>query len=284
MDAHHQPLAGVGALGLDQEVAAVHQGKAPAGACRLGAVGGAEDGGGIVGVAGDAPGAADALDAPAQGRALGGALGRPGAVQGDQVHGARGKVQAEGGRLVQRQREGRGVGVDRGPGDQVLGLVDRVPQLHFQPKDVPQGEGQGLGPVSVPEGGQPRQGRFACGRLRLHKGQLGGLGAVGKGGDAGGRAVVGCAGGRPLFGQQVGPAAGVVVGAPAVGQVGGAVGQAGAVVGVQQRAAGAHGHLVAGVGGVQGKACIGMDDHSSILFRGSGQAGRQQRGPAALRV
>src|SRR5699024_7488658 len=148
-------------------------------------------------------------------------------------------------------------GVDRGPGDQVLGLVDRVPQLHFQPKDVPQGEGQGLDPVSVPEGGQPRQGRFACGRLRLHKGQLGGLGAVGKGGDAGGRAVVGRAGGRPLFGQQVGPAAGVVGGAPAVGQVGGAVGQAGAVVGVQQRAAGAHGHLVAGVGGVQGKACIG---------------------------
>ena len=200
MDAHHQPLAGVGALGLDQEVAAVHQGKAPAGARRLGAVGGAEDGGGIVGVAGDAPGAADALDAPAQGRALGGALGRPGAVQGDQVHGARGKVQAEGGRLVQRQQEGRGVGVDRGPGDQVLGLVDRVPQLHFQPKDVPQGEGQGLDPVSVPEGGQPRQGRFACGRLRLHKGRLGGLGAVGKGGDAGGRAVVGCAGGRPLSG------------------------------------------------------------------------------------
>src|SRR5699024_7625656 len=58
MDAHHQPLAGVGALGLDQEVAAVHQGKAPAGASRLGAVGGAEDGGGIVGVAGDAGGRA----------------------------------------------------------------------------------------------------------------------------------------------------------------------------------------------------------------------------------
>ena len=58
MDAHHQPLAGVGALGLDQEVAAVHQGKAPAGARRLGAVGGAEDGGGIVGVAGDAGGRA----------------------------------------------------------------------------------------------------------------------------------------------------------------------------------------------------------------------------------
>ena len=77
MDPHHQPLAAVGPLGLDEKVAAVHQGEAPAGAGGLGAVGGAEDGGGVVGVAGDAPGAADALDAPAERPALRGALGGP---------------------------------------------------------------------------------------------------------------------------------------------------------------------------------------------------------------
>lgn len=66
MDAHHQPFPCVGTLGFDEVVAAVHKGKSPCVAGRFGGIGMAEGDCRVVGVAGDAPHTANALDAAAQ--------------------------------------------------------------------------------------------------------------------------------------------------------------------------------------------------------------------------
>ena len=283
VDAHDQPLARVGPLGLDQEVAAVHEGKPPAVAVRLGGVGAAQGDGGVVGVAGHPADAAHTLDAAAQGRALRGALGGPGAVQGDEVQAAGGVVHAQGRRLVQRQGLGTRVFVHRRAGDEVLFFIDRVAQLHFQPKHIPQGDGQGLDVCPAPEGGQAGQGRLAGQDRRARKHQLCRLGAVGIFGHTGRGAVVRRARGRPFFGQQVGPAAGVPVGGPAVGQVGRAVGQAGAVVGVQQHPVGPHRHLIAGVGGVQGVTGFRVYDHVRSSSPSVCSSSKGSRGGSGLR-
>ena len=285
MDANDEALAGVAPLGLDQEIAAVHKGEAPALPRRLGGVGRAEDSRGVVGVAGHPAGAAHALDAAAQRRTLGGALGGPGAVQGDEVVAAGDKVEAEGGRLVQGEGLFPRVFVDGAAGDEVLGLVDRIAQLHLQAELVPQGDAKGLDAVPVPEHGQPRQGGLAL----LHPGrdeqEVGRFAAVGILRQAGRGAVIRRAGGRELLGQKIGPAAGVAVGRAAVRKVRRAVRQAGAVVGVQQHPAGARRQLVAGVGGVQGITGSVLYDHgrSSSWSVSDGSDSKGSMGSGGLR-
>ena len=95
VDAHHQPLARIGTLGLDEEVAAVHQRKAPCIAVCFGGVGAAESHCRVVCVAGDAPHTADALDAAAECGALRGALSRPCAVEGDEFQRIRCKIEGQ---------------------------------------------------------------------------------------------------------------------------------------------------------------------------------------------
>ena len=68
VDAHHQTLTGVATLGLNEVVAAVHKGKSPCIAGRFVGIGMAEGDCRVVGVAGDAPHTANALDAAAQRR------------------------------------------------------------------------------------------------------------------------------------------------------------------------------------------------------------------------
>ena len=68
VDAHHQTLTGVATLGLNEVVAAVHKGKSPCIAGGFGGVGMAQRHRRVVGVAGDAPHTANALDAAAQRR------------------------------------------------------------------------------------------------------------------------------------------------------------------------------------------------------------------------
>ena len=283
MDAHDQPLTCVGPLGLDQEVAAVHEGKPPAVAVRLGGVGAAQGDGGVVGVAGHPADAAHALDAAAQGRALGGALGGPGAVQGDEVQAVGGVVHAQGRRLVQGEGLVPGVFVDGGAGDQVLFFIDRIAQLHFQAGGVFQGDGQGLDVCPAPEGGQARQSRLAVAHHGGHELELCRLGAVGIFGHTGRGAVVRRARSRPLFGQQVGPAAGVPVGLPPVGQVGRIVGQPRAIVGVQQHPIGPHRHLIAGVGGVQGVTGFRVYDHVRSSSPSVCSSSKGSRGGSGLR-
>ena len=90
----------------------------------------------VVGVTGDAPHTANALDAATQRRTFRGALRRPCAVEGDKFQRIRRKIHGKGSRLVQCQGLGARIGVHGGAGDEILRLVHAVPQLHYQPACV----------------------------------------------------------------------------------------------------------------------------------------------------
>lgn len=249
-NAQGQPHAGAGQLRLNAEVPAVNQQRTPAAARRLGGIGGADHGGGVVEVGGDAAHAVDHLHAGAQGGAVGGALSRPLAVKGDEVQVLAAKVQHCGGHTPQGEGSGTGIFHHGSAGDEVAVLHHAVKQPNGQAGSIPQGDLQRIGAGGIaPEGRHPGQGIFAGPDRRAGKAQPGGNGPVGKFRLKEGRVVVGQAGSGPLLGQQVGPAARVRVGR---GHTGRSVG-AGAVIEMEQTALVIDPHLVGGVGGVQGK-------------------------------
>ena len=280
MDAHHQPFPCVGTLGFDEVVAAVHKGKSPCVAGRFGGIGMAEGDCRVVGVAGDAPHTANALDAAAQRRTFRGALRCPCTVQGDQFESIRRKVESQRSRLVQGQLLGRGVGINCRAGDEVLGFVDAVPQFHGQTARIFQENGKRLHPLSIPEHRQVGQLGFADMHFSTVEHERRRFRAVGVFRDDGGSAVISGAAAGKLLRQKIRPAAGVAVGHPGIRKAGHILRQTGAVISVQHHAIRGNCQLVAGVGGMQGKDVFGADDHCTLSSVSGSSSGSSSLRPA----
>ncbi len=269
MDAQNQTAAfKLAALRRRLEVAAVEEHGPITQAVFLPGIPPAQDGKGIVLVAGGTPDTAHALYAGAQGGPAGTALHHMPPVEGDKVPVSPRQIQAEGGRLTQAHRPLAPVDHPDGTGNQVVGLKDAVEQLHLKLKGgVLQGDNQSVGlRLGAEEGGQALQGVLARPDLGLRKAEAGGVAPVGALHLQGGDAEIPAAAGGILPGeyvQGVGPAGPRRVGVGGEAAVGvlqqtGQVASpdAGAVVGVQEHAVGVRLHLVGGVLGVQSKELV----------------------------
>ena len=211
---------------------------------------------------GDAAYAAYALYPGTHRSAEGGALGGPGTVKGDEVQVFAGKIHHAGGNAPQRDRGAAGVFHHGGTGDEVTIRKDGVAQRHRKALEVLQRYTQRL--AAGVKGRQPGQHILRGANLRPRKAPRRRAGPVGPFRGEKGRVVVAQAGGRVFLRQQVGPAAGVVVGRGNGARRIGAF----AVVQMKQAAVGIGSHLVGGVGGVQGIPPLGVatNNHGASLL------------------
>ena len=260
-----KPHPGIALLGLDAEIAAVHQRHTPALAGGFGCIRSAEQCGGIVEMIRDAAHTAHALHTGAQRGAVRRTFIRPIPVQSQEVKIFARQVKRKGRYPAQCERCRAGVLDDGRAGNQVAVRNHAVQKLHGQARGIGQRDDEGF-PLRVlrPEGRQTGQRIFAGADLRALKTEVRGHRSVRELRLKERGTVVAKAGSGPFLRQQVGPASGVIVRR----QDGGRRIGARAIVEMQEVSPLIHGHLVGCVGRMQGeKVPAGFtDNHGSVSF------------------